>query len=69
MTTELALLILFGLYAIHLKIQSSMSKKVIQAYQQSAIIVPKPEKKRDLGTPALLLAALALLTALASGAS
>jgi hypothetical protein len=68
MTIELALLILLGLYALHLKIQSSLNHKVIQAYQQSAIILPKPEKKRDLGSPALLLAALALLTALASAA-
>ena len=68
MNIELPLLILLGLYAFHLKIQSTLNKKVIQAYQQAAIILPKPEKKRDLGSPALLLAALALLTALASAA-
>jgi hypothetical protein len=34
---------------------------IIQQFQKSAIIVPKPDKKRDFGPVALIIAALALV--------
>jgi hypothetical protein len=66
MNVELAILILLLLYVTHLRVKLWMDAKVIQSFQKSAIIVPKPEKKQDFGVPALMLAAVALLLALTS---
>ena len=64
MSIELALLILAGLYAIYLRIELWLNARTIQSFQKSAIILPKPEKKRDYSAEALMIAALALLLAL-----
>jgi len=64
MSIELALLALAVLYAAYLRIEVWLDHRVIQAYQKSAIILPKAEKKRDFSAQALLLAAIALLLAL-----
>lgn len=60
MSIELALLALAVLYAAYLRIEVWLDRRVIQSYQKSAIILPKPEKKRDFSAQAMLLAALAL---------
>jgi len=67
MSIESALLILLALYVVHLRIQLWLDGKVIQSFEKSTIVVPKADKKKaDMGLPALLIAALALLIALAS---
>jgi len=66
MNVEFALLILLLMYVAHLRVKLWLNAKVIQSFQKSAIIVPKAEKKQDLGLPALLVAALAVLLALAN---
>jgi hypothetical protein len=67
MGIESALLILLALYVVHLRIQLWLDGKVIQPFEKSTIIVPKVEKKKaDMGLPALLIAALALLLALSN---
>jgi len=67
MGIESALLILLALYVVHLRIQLWLDGKVIQSFEKSTIIVPKVEKKKaDMGLPALLIAALALLLALSN---
>ncbi|HLF28557.1 MAG TPA: hypothetical protein VJG32_19660 [Anaerolineae bacterium] len=66
MSIELSIVMLLFLYIVYLRIELWLNGKVIQSFQKSAIIVPKPEKKRDLGAPALMLAALALFLALLS---
>jgi hypothetical protein len=66
MNVELPILILLLIYVTYLRVELWLNGKVIQSYQKSAIIVPKAEKKHDLSAPALMIAALALLMALAS---
>lgn len=68
MSIELFLLILLLIYVVYLRVELWLNGKVIQSYQKSAIIVPKPEKKHDLSVPALMIAAFALLLALARAA-
>ncbi|MGH2594156.1 MAG: hypothetical protein ACRDGG_11655 [Anaerolineae bacterium] len=65
MSIELSILIVLLLYVAYLRIKLWLNGKVIQSFQQSAIIVPKIEKKHDLSAPALMIAAIALLLALA----
>jgi hypothetical protein len=65
MNVELPILILLLLYVTYLRVELWLNGKVIQSYQKSAIIVPKADKKHDLSAPALMVAALALLMALA----
>lgn len=65
MSIEIAVLALLAIYALYLRIELWLNGRVIQSYQKSAIIVPKPEKKHDFSAPALLIAAIALLMALA----
>ncbi|HET7091602.1 MAG TPA: hypothetical protein VFL17_23475 [Anaerolineae bacterium] len=67
MSIELAILIALLLYIAHLRIKLWLDGKVIQSFQKSAIIVPKAEKKQDLGAIALIIAALALLLSIAQG--
>ncbi len=66
MSIEMYFLILLLLYIAYLRVKLWLNGKVIQSFQQSAIIVPKAEKKHDLSAPALMLAAVALLLALAA---
>jgi len=66
MSIELAILAALLLYIAHLRIKLWLDGKVIQSFQKSAIIVPKADKKQDLGSLALIIAALALLAALAA---
>ena len=66
MNIELPLLFLLLLYIAYLRIELWLNGRVIQSFQKSAIIVPKTEKKRDLSAPALMLAAVAVLLALAA---
>lgn len=66
MNVEMPVLILLLIYVTYLRVELWLNGKVIQSYQKSAIIVPKADKKHDLGAPALMIAALALLMALAS---
>ncbi len=68
MSIELAILILLLVYVFYLRIELWLDGRVIQSFQKSAIIVPKAEKKHDLGAPALMIAALALILALAGSA-
>ena len=65
MSIELSILILLLVYIAYLRVELWLNGRVIQSYQKSAIIVPKAEKKHDLGVPALMIAAFALLLALA----
>jgi hypothetical protein len=64
MSIEIAVLALLAVYAGYLRIELWLNGRVIRSYQQSAIIVPKPEKKHDFSAPALMIAAIALLMAL-----
>ena len=68
MNIELSILVLLLIYVAYLRIELWLNGRVIQSFQKSAIIVPKTEKKPDLGLPALLIAAFALLLALARAA-
>ena len=66
MSVEMTTLILLLSYIAYLQVKLWLNGKVIQSFQKSAIIVPKTEKKHDLSAPALMLAAIALLLALAN---
>ncbi len=66
MSIEASILILLLWYVVYLRVRLWLNGKVIQSFQKSAIIVPKIEKKHDLSAPALMLAAIALLLALAA---
>ena len=62
---QIAVLSVLLLYIINLRVKLWLDHKVIQQFQKSAIIVPKPEKKHDFGPIALVIAAIALLLAMA----
>ena len=66
MNIELLLLCLLLVYIVYLRIELWLNGRVIQSFQKSAVIVPKTEKKNDLSAPALMIAAVALLLALAA---
>jgi hypothetical protein len=65
---EAFFLVLLMLYIVYLRVELWLNGRVIQSFQKSAIIVPKSEKKHDLSAPALMLAALAVILALAGSA-
>jgi len=66
MSVEASILIMLLMYVAYLRVKLWLNGKVIQSFQKSAVIVPKAEKKQDLGAPALMIAAIALLLALAA---
>jgi len=66
MSVEASVLILLLGYVVYLRFRLWLNGRVIQSFQKSAIIVPKVEKRHDLSAPALMLAAIALLLALAA---
>lgn len=66
MSIEASILIMLLVYVAYLRVRLWLNGKVIQSFQKSAVIVPKTEKKLDLSAPALMIAAIALLLALAS---
>lgn len=66
MSIEASLLMGLLLYVVYLRFKLWVNGRVIQSFQKSAVIVPKADKKTDLSAPALLIAALALLMALAA---